>query len=163
MQRPACPFASALFGSIAGSAAGAVCGAASGWLLYVAYVAFGGRDAQGFALLAFGTLGMGVGGSGGAVGGMIEGWAVARARGSAEASGARWGGGLGGLWAVQPILWLAFTAEASTALACGLGVAAVVTALGAGAGVIGGLAARPVVRALGVDRASVLPIREDCR
>jgi hypothetical protein len=163
MHRPGCPFAAALFGSISGSAAGAAAGAVSGWLLYVAYAASGGRDAQGFALLAFGTLGMGVGGSGGAVGGMIEGWALVEAGSSAEASAARWGASLGGLWALQPILWLAFAVETSTALACGAGVAAVVTALGAASGLIGGLAARSVVRALGIVRASALPIRKPCR
>jgi hypothetical protein len=163
MHRSACPFAAALFGSIARSAAGAAVGAVSGWLIYAAYAASGGRDVQGFALLAFGTLGMGVGGSGGAVGGMVEGWALVEAKGPAEASAARWGACLGGLWALQPILWLGFTAESSTALAYGTGIAAIVTALGAVAGMIGGLAARSVVRALGVGRASALSIRKDCR
>lgn len=84
MHSPICPFDSALFGSISGSAAGAGVGAVSGWLLYAAYVASDGRDVQRLALLAFGTLGMGVGGSGGAVGGMIEGWGLAEAKGRAD-------------------------------------------------------------------------------
>jgi hypothetical protein len=163
MHRATCPFAAALFGAIAGSAAGAAAGATSGWLLYAAYAASAAKDAQGFALLAFGTLGMGVGGSGGAVGGMIEGWALIEAGGPAEAPAAKWGAGLGGLWALQPILWLAFTAETPTALACGAGVAAVLTALGASAGLIGGLAARSVVRALGVGRAHLIAPGRRCR
>lgn len=163
MHPPTCPFAAALFGSISGSAAGALVGAVTGWLLYAAYVASGGRDAHAFALLAFGTLGMGVGGSGGAVGGMIEGWGLVESRGPADASAARWGAGLGGLWALQPILWLAFTADASTALTTGVGVAAALMGLGAVAGQVGGLAARRVVRAVGVGLAWPLPVRKGDR
>ena len=156
MHRPACPFAAALFGSIAGSAAGAALGAASGWLFYAVYAASVGRDGQGFALLAFGTLGMGVGGSGGAVGGMVEGWGVSEGKGPAEATAARWGAGLGALWALQPILWLGLTAGGSAALVYGAGIAAIVAGLGALAGLVGGLVARSTVRALGVGRARVI-------
>ncbi len=150
MCRSTCPFAPALIGAIAGSVAGAASGAASGWLAYAVYVNLGGRDVQGFAFLFFGTLGMAVGGSAGAVGGLIEGWGIGRATGPAEASAARWGATLAGLWGLQPILWLAFTADRMTALESGLGIAATVLVAGAFAGLLGALASRRVVRAFGV-------------
>ncbi|WP_435010967.1 hypothetical protein P12x_002257 [Tundrisphaera lichenicola] len=163
MHRSACPFAAALFGSISGSAAGSAVGAMSGWLLYAAYSTSGGRDASGFALLAFGTLGMGVGGSGGAVGGMIEGWSMVEGPGPTEVSASKWGAILGGLWSLQPILWLAFTTDRATALSFGAGASAIVMSLGAISASLGGLAARSIVRALGIAGSSALPIRKNGR
>ena len=150
MCRPTCPFAPALFGSIVGSAAGASVGAVSGWLFYVVYAAWGGSDVQGVALLIFGTLGMGIGGSGGAVGGMVEGWRLGEGKGPAEVSAARWGAGLGGLWGLQPILWLAFRSDLGQCLRFGIGIALVVMMLGAVAGQVGSLVARALVRAFGL-------------
>jgi hypothetical protein len=150
MCRPTCPFAPALFGSIVGSAAGASVGAVSGWLLYAIYAGSGGTDPQGLAFLVFGTMGMGIGGSGGAVGGMVEGWSLGEAKGPAEHSAARWGAGLGGLWGLQPILWLAFRSDASHAIKFGLGITLVVMTLGAIAGLLGGLTARKTARAFGL-------------
>jgi len=157
MCRPTCPFAAALFGSIAGSAAGASVGAASGWLLFAAYAGSGGYDAHGVALLIFGTLGMGIGGSGGAVGGMVEGWNLAEAKRTAERAAAKWGAGLGALWGLQPILWLTFSADAATALKFGPRIALAVVVLGAVAGLLGGMAARQVVEALGMVPPSAIP------
>ncbi len=157
MCKPTCPFAAALFGSIAGSAAGAASGAVSGWTLYAAYAISGGRDVGGLVPLIFGTLGMAVGGSGGAVGGMVQGWSLAGSKGPAEASAARWGAGLGGLWSLQPILWLAFTVDPATALRPAAGVAIALVALGGVAGLIGAATAGSVVRAFVVARPPEVP------
>ena len=160
MHRPTCPFAAALFGSISGSAAGAAVGAMTGWLLHAAYAGGGGADAGGVAVLVFGTLGMGIGGSGGAVGGMIEGWGLAGGRGAAEgpASGARWGAGLGALWGLQPILWLTFRVHPGLALRSSLGITLAVVALGAVAALLGSLTARQVVRSSGMIPPSSIPV-----
>jgi hypothetical protein len=154
MCRPTCPFAPALFGSIVGSAAGASVGAVSGWLLYAVYAVWGGSDANGVALLIFGTLGMGIGGSGGAVGGMVEGWSLGEGKGPAEVSAAKWGAGLGGLWGLQPILWLALRSDLGRCLRFGLAIALVVMMVGAVAGQVGSQAASRVIRAFGLARGS---------
>jgi hypothetical protein len=157
MCRPTCPFAPALFGSIVGSAAGATLGAISGWLLYAAYAGSGGADAQGVALLLFGTLGMAIGGSGGVIGGMVEGWSLGQGKGTAEISALKWGASLGGLWGLQPILWLAFKSDVSHFFRFGLGITLAVLALGGVTGLLGSLTARKVVRAFGLVRASDCP------
>lgn len=159
MHRSTCPFAAALFGSISGSAAGAAFGVASGWILYAPYVALNGWDAHGLIFLIFGTLGLGVGGSGGAVGGMSEGWNESEEGGSAS----KWGAALGSLWAFQPILWLAITAPPPIALAFGVGIAAILAGLGGVAATIGGAAARSLGRAFGVGLSSGLPGRGSVR
>jgi hypothetical protein len=146
MCRPSCPTAPALFGSIAGSASGAAVGAVAGWLMFVAFWRGGGTDPGGLAILVFGTLGMGIGGSGGAVGGMISGWGLASGKAHAEGTAARWGGGLGALWGLQPILWLATRVDALTTLRSAAEILLAVSALGAVAGVLGALTARQVVR-----------------
>jgi len=158
MHGSTCRFAAALFGLIGGCVVGAAFGVFSGWLLYASYVPPCGRHADPFALLAFGTLGMSVGGSGGATGGMIGGWGLAGAGGTARASAARWGAVVGGFWSLQPILWLVLTTRLPSALACGVGVAAVVTALGAASGSLGSLAARSVIGFLGSDRVASFPL-----
>ncbi len=162
MCRSNCPFAAALFGAIAGSAAGAALGAASGWLLYAAYAGIDTRDASGLALLLCGTLGMAIGGSAGSVGGMIEGWANVQAHGSARGAAARWGATLAGLWALQPILWLAISSDRATALTSGLGIAASALIVGAFAGLLGGVAARAVVRAFGLGGPAALAVDKRC-
>jgi hypothetical protein len=158
MCRPTCPFAAALFGTISGSASGGVVGAVSGWLLHAAYLGSGGDDPQGLAFLVFGTLGTGIGGSGGAVGGMVEGWGLAEGKGSSEAHSARWGAILGVLWGLQPILWLASKGDTGRMWWYGLEITLVVIVLGVIAGLLGGQTARLVVRTSGLVRpATSLP------
>ena len=156
---PICPFASALIGSIAGSASGASVGAVSGWLLYAAYLRSGGSDSQGVAVLVFGTLGMAIGGSGGAVGGLIDGWRFAEGKGPDEGSAEGWGAGLGILWGLQPILWLSFTTDPRTAITSSLVVILAVVSLGASAGRLGGIVARPVVRSFSIRKIRGRPTR----